>query len=108
MSTERGAIFAITYGVAWSRDDAHKIRRLDNEAYEYDWDTKEDIQHYPELYNQLDKIDGITDTNYDCMFVFDGATFNLEPEFDTDETWEKINTTIADFLKQELREDYDE
>jgi hypothetical protein len=105
MSTTKGTVFATSYGIDLTREQALHLNDLDKQSFDYNWYN---IDEYLTLSSQLDKLDGIYDTNYDLMFVYEGVTFRLDIEDDTDENWVKINKTIQDYLARELAPDPDE
>lgn len=99
MSAEKGTVFATNYGIALTREQTLHLNDLDNQSFDCE---HYQIDEYETLSTQLDKLDGIYNTDYDLMFAYDGLTFQLEIDDDTDENWEKINKTIWDYLARKL------
>ena len=99
MSTKKGQVFATSYGIDLTREQALHLNDRDKQSFDCHWYN---IDEFDTLSTQLDKLDGLYDTNYDLMFVYEGITFRLEIEGDTDENWEKINETIRAYLAEPL------
>lgn len=107
MSAQKGTVFATSYGIDLTVEQACHLRDLDNQSFDYEHYK---IDEYDTLSTQLDKIDGMYNTDYDLMFAYCGITFRLNIEDDTDEIWEQINKTVQDYLAMELEPEpeYDE
>lgn len=103
MSAAKGTVIARIYAIELTTEQARHVNDLDVQII---WNTSH--EGLETLSSQLDKIDGVHDTNYDLMFVHQDITLRLDDENDTDEVWEQINKTIEVFLATPLAIEDDE